>query len=148
MDLPRDFAELLASFNDADVEFLVVGGYALAHFGAPRFTGDLDLFVRPTPVNADRILAALEAFGFEGLGLAAEDFIHPDRVIQLGVPPIRVDLLTGLSGTTWDDAARNAEPSDYDGIPVKVISRDAFIANKRATSRPQDLADLEAIGED
>ncbi|MCA8953720.1 MAG: nucleotidyltransferase [Planctomycetes bacterium] len=148
MELPRDFSELLESFNDAGVEYLLVGGYALAHFGAPRFTGDMDLFVRPTAENARRVLAALDRFGFGGLGLAVDDFTDPDQVVQLGVPPVRVDLLTGLSGTTWELAYDGSETSDYDGVLVRVISKSAFIANKRATSRPRDLADLESIGED
>jgi len=139
---------LLESFNDAGVEYLLVGGYALAHFGAPRFTGDMDLFVRPTAENARRVLAALDRFGFGGLGLAVDDFTDPDQVVQLGVPPVRVDLLTGLSGTTWELAYDGSETSDYDGVLVRVISKSAFIANKRATSRPRDLADLESIGED
>ena len=148
MELPRDFSELLESFNDAGVEYLLVGGYALAHFGAPRFTGDMDLFVRPTAENARRVLAALDRFGFGGLGLAVDDFTDPDQVVQLGVPPVRVDLLTGLSGTTWELAYDGSETSDYDGVLVRVISKSAFIANKRAKSRPRDLADLESIGED
>lgn len=147
MDLPRDFRELLASFNANGVEYLLVDGYALAHHGSPRFTGDLDLFVRPTPENAQRIMGALDAFGFGGVGLAAEDFCVPDRVIQLGRPPIRVGLLTSIDGVTWEQAAGGAEACQVDGQPVPVIGRSEFVANKRASGRPTDLADLDALGE-
>lgn len=147
MDLPRDFSELLASFNANDVEYLLVGGYALAHHGAPRFTGDLDLFVRPTADNARRILAALDAFGFGGLGLTADDFCIPDRVIQLGRPPVRIDLLTSIDGVTWDQAHSGAESCGVDGQPVPVIGLREFVANKRASGRPTDLADLDSLGQ-
>jgi hypothetical protein len=109
MDLPKDFSELLESFNATGVEYLLVGGYALAHHGAPRYTGDLDLFVHATPENARRILEALEAFGFGSLGLTVEDFSAPDRVVQLGRPPVRVDILTSINGVTWDEAKQGVD---------------------------------------
>jgi len=147
MDLPRDFSELLESFNANGVEYLLVGGYALAHHGAPRYTGDLDLFVHANPENARRILSALEAFGFGSVALTVPDFCAPDQVIQLGRPPIRIDLLTGLDGVTWEEAISGVESSVIEGLPVPVIGRTEFIANKRATGRATDLADLEALGE-
>lgn len=147
MELPRDFSELLASFNANGVEYLLVGGYALAHHGRPRFTGDLDLYVHPTPENALRILAALDAFGFGGVGLAAEDFCQPDRVIQLGRPPVRVDLLTSIDGVSWEQAIAGVEACHVDGHPVPVIGLREFVANKRASGRPTDLADLDSLGE-
>lgn len=147
MEIPNDFRELLASFNAGGVEYLLVGGYALAHHGAPRYTGDLDLLVRATPENAQRVLAALEAFGFGSLGLTAGDFCAPDRVVQLGHPPVRIDLLTSLDGVSWEEAVREAETGALLDESVLVIGRAAFIANKRATGRPSDLADLEALGE-
>lgn len=147
MEIPNDFRELLASFNAGGVEYLLVGGYALAHHGAPRYTGDLDLLVRATPENAQRVLAALEAFGFGSLGLTAGDFCAPDRVVQLGHPPVRIDLLTSLDGVSWEEAVREAETGALLDESVPVIGRAAFIANKRATGRPSDLADLEALGE-
>jgi predicted nucleotidyltransferase len=142
-----DFRALLALFNDDCVEYLLVGGYALAHHGAPRYTGDMDLFVHATPENATRVLEALAAFGFGALGLTQADFCEPDQVIQLGHPPVRIDLLTGLDGVSWDDAMRAPESATLDGVPVNVIGREAFIANKRAAGRPSDLADLDALGE-
>ena len=148
MDIQSDFGELLASFNASGVEYLVVGGYALAYHGAPRFTGDLDLFVRPSPENAGRLLAALEAFGFGDIGLTRDDFTRPDVVVQLGVPPVRVDILTSLSGVTWEQAAAGGVPAALGGVPVVFIGLEAFVANKRASGRRKDLADLEALGED
>ena len=147
MEVPKDFSGLLGSFNANRVEYLIVGGYALAHHGAPRFTGDLDLFVRPTPENAERVLSALDDFGFAGLDLTIEDFCSPDKVVQLGLPPIRIDLLTGIDGVTWEEAAHDAEAGRIENLDVTVIGRAAFIANKRASGRSTDLADLEALGE-
>ena len=147
MEIPNDFTELLGLFNANRVEYLLVGGYALAHHGAPRYTGDMDLFIHATPENAERVLAALAAFGFGTLGLTAADFFTPDQVVQLGAPPVRIVLLTGLDGVSWEDAWLGAEPSELEGQPVTVIGRKAFVANKRAAGRPSDLADLEALGE-
>ena len=148
MELHRDFRELLESFNAHGVEYVLVGAYALAFHGAPRYTGDLDLFVRPTLENARRILAALGDFGFGSLGLAIEDYTAPDRVLQLGVPPVRVDLVTSLTGVTWGEvwAAHTAVTSD--GIRIAVIDRASFVKNKRATGRPKDLVDAGRIETD
>lgn len=104
MEMPSDFRELLALFSAHPVESLIVGGYALAFHGAPRFTGDLDILVRPDAANAHRILTALEAFGFASVGLTVSDFECPDQVVPLGVPPVRIDLITSITGVSWDEA--------------------------------------------
>src|SRR3989339_809438 len=104
MDLPNDFKELLELFNKHRVEYLIVGGYALAFHGAPRLTGDIDLFVRPTSENAEWILAALDEFGFGSLNLSKDDFTTPGMVVQLGVPPVRIDIITRVSGVSWEKA--------------------------------------------
>jgi hypothetical protein len=148
MEVQPDFRELLALFNAHHVEYLIVGGYALAFHGAPRFTGDLDIFVKPDPGNAQRILAALKAFGFASVGLSTSDFARLDQVVQLGVPPVRIDLLTSLTGVSWDEAFADRTPGSYGGVPVDYIGREQFIANKRATGRKKDLADLEGLGEE
>jgi len=147
MEVQPDFRELLALLNAHSVEYMIVGGYALAFYGAPRFTGDLDVFVRPTAQNAVRILAALSDFGFGSLNLGAEDFSTQDRVVQLGVPPVRVDLITSLSGVSWETCWASRQPGAYGDVPVAFIGRAQFIANKRAIGRTKDLADLEALGE-
>ena len=147
MEVQPDFRELLALLNAHSVEYMIVGGYALAFYGAPRFTGDLDVFVRPTAQNAVRILAALNDFGFGSLNLGAEDFSTQDRVVQLGVPPVRVDLITSLSGVSWETCWASRQPGAYGDVPVAFIGREQFIANKRAVGRTKDLADLEALGE-
>jgi hypothetical protein len=147
METQPDFRELLALFNAHHVEYLIVGGYALAFHGAPRFTGDLDIFVKPDAVNAHRILTALEAFGFASVGLTPSDFERPDQVIQLGVPPVRIDLITSITGVSWDEAWAGRVAGRYGDMLVSFIGREQFITNKRATGRPKDVADLEVLGE-
>jgi len=148
MKVQPDFKELLALLNVHNVEYVIVGGYALAFHGVPRYTGDLDILVNPAPGNARQILAALEEFGVGLLGLTAEDFLLPDRVVQLGVPPARVDFITSLTGVPWLEAFAGRAAGRYGDVPVYFIGRDQFIANKRATGRKRDLADLEALGEE
>ncbi|OQC28385.1 MAG: hypothetical protein BWX70_01857 [Verrucomicrobia bacterium ADurb.Bin070] len=147
MKLPQDFREFLELFNAKGVEYMIVGSYALAYYGAPRYTGDIDLFVRRTEVNAQRIICALNEFGFTSPNLAWNDFVKDDTVIQLGVPPVRIDILTFLSGMDWDVASSHKVPDEIDGVPVFVIGRDDYIVNKKASGRAKDLADIEALGE-
>lgn len=145
MDTQTDYKELLALFNKHDVRYLIVGGYALAFHGAPRFTGDLDLWVALGSGNAKRIVAALDEFGFGSLGLTEEDFQRPENVVQLGVQPVRIDLLTSISGVTWDQAYRNRIEGSYGDVPAFFIGIREFKANKKATGRRQDLADIDSI---
>lgn len=145
MEIYRDFNELLESFNAHEVEYLIVGGYALALHGAPRYTGDLDLLVNRSPANVKKLLQALDDFGFGSVGLKDEDFLEEGRVVQLGVPPVRVDILTSLSGVSWDDAWNGKIESTYGGVRVVVIGREEFLKNKRALGRTRDLADIEAL---
>jgi hypothetical protein len=147
METQPDFRELLALFNAHHVEYVIVGGYALAFYGAPRFTGDIDVFVKPDAVNAQRILTALDLFGFGSVGLTPEDFSRPNQVVQLGVVPVRIDLITSLTGTSWDEVFVGRTAGSYGDIPVYFIGREQFIANKRAIGRQKDLADLEMLGE-
>jgi len=147
MEIRTDFKELLELFNKNKVEYLIVGGYALAFHGAPRFTGDIDLFIRPVRENAERILAALNEFGFGSLDLSEDDFTIPGKVVQLGVPPIRIDIVTSISGVSWEKADADRVPGDYDQVPVPFISREDFVANKKCTGRKKDAADIEALGE-
>ncbi len=148
MEVQTDFKELFALLNKHAVEYIVVGGYALAYHGAPRFTGDIDIFVCSTAENATRILDALSEFGFGSVGLTEGDFSAPNKVIQLGVPPVRVDLITSLTGVSWDEAVATRSPGSYGDVPVFFLGRNEFIANKRAIGRKKDLADIEALGEE
>lgn len=146
METQQDFKELLALFNEHRVEYVIVGGYALAFHGIPRFTGDLDVFVNPSPENALRILKALDAFGFASVGLTAEDFVRPDHIVQLGVPPVRIDMLTSLSGVSWEEVFEGRVAGSYGDVPVYFIGLEQFVANKRVLGRKKDLADIESLG--
>jgi hypothetical protein len=146
MELYRDFRELLACFNAHHVEFVVVGGYALAHHGAPRFTGDLDLYVHPTRENGERVFSALSDFGFGEIGLRVDDFQSPGQVIQLGHPPIRIDIITSVDGVAWEEVWKGREDVTLQGEKVSFIGRRELIANKKASGRAQDIADIEALG--
>jgi hypothetical protein len=142
--LNEDFRDIVVAFADNDVEFVVVGAYALAFHGAPRASGDIDLFVRPSPENAARIIRALNDFGAPVLshGISAADFARPGAVYQLGVPPRRIDVLTEISGVTFEDVWASRVPVEVDDRRVHIIGRDAFIKNKGASGRPKDLADI------
>ena len=142
MQLDPDFREFVESFVANDVRFLIVGGYAVAAHGLPRYTGDLDAWIWVSPMNAERVLRSLEAFGFSGLGLTEDDFIKPDSVIQLGYPPYRIDILTSVEGVEFDDAWSRRVIVAIDDLEVPFISRDDLLANKRAAGRPQDIADV------
>ena len=123
MEVQKDFKELLELLNSRGAEYLIVGGYALALHGAPRYTGDLDVYVKPDPDNASRIMEALEEFGFGTVGLKQDDFLVPEQIIQLGVPPVRIDLITSISGVTWDEAVSGSVSVTYGGVPIKILGR-------------------------
>jgi hypothetical protein len=148
MEIQTDFKELLALLNAHNVDYVIVGAYALAFHGAPRFTGDIDIFVKPDTKNAESVLSALKEFGFGSLDLNKSDFQQPDKVIQLGVPPVRVDLLTSLTDVPWKQAYSGRVEGAYGDVPVYFLGRKEFLANKKALGRKKDLADIEALGED
>jgi len=148
MKVQRDFKELLALLNEHKVEYVIVGGYALAFHGAPRYTGDMDILVKSDKQNAKRILAALNDFNFGDLQITTADFEKPDMVVQLGITPVRVDIITSLTGVSWEQIYSNKIEGKYGDVQVNYIGREQFIANKRATARKRDLADLEALGEE
>lgn len=139
--LQKDIREFIALLLSHKVEFVLVGGYALAHHGAPRFTEDIDFFILTSPENADRLGMVVNAFGFSDTGLTRNDFLEPDQVIQLGRAPNRIDILTGISGVSWQEAWESKESMDLDGLQLWVLGREALIKNKRTSGRPQDLAD-------
>jgi hypothetical protein len=146
MEIHKDFKELLELLNEHKVEYLIVGGYALAFHGAPRFTGDIDLLVKPDSKNAKHILSALEEFGFGSLKLSQVDFTTPNNVIQLGNPPVRVDIMTSITAIDWEKAHTDKVQGNYGDTTAYFISKEDFIANKRALGRKKDLADIEALG--
>jgi hypothetical protein len=148
MELHSDFKEFLQLLNEFSVDYLVVGAHALALYGSPRNTGDLDIWISDTPENAAKVVTALEAFGLGSLKLAIVDFTGPGKVVQLGVTPVRIDLMTSISGVDWQAAAASSEKMQLAGIPIQVVSRQSLIANKLATGRHKDLADIEALGAD
>ena len=145
MEVQPDFRDLLALFNAHKVDYLIVGGYALAFHGVPRYTGDIDIFIKPDAENAGRILLALEEFGFKSVKLTIDDFVSPDNVVQLGVVPVRIDLLTSLTDLSWEEAFSGRVEGNYGDIIVHYLGRKEFIKNKRATGRARDIADLEEI---
>lgn len=141
MDLNRDYQELLQSFVSHNVRFLIVGGYALAAHGHPRYTKDLDIWVWTDSSNAERIVMSLENFGFAGLGLTAQDFLEPGVVVQLGREPQRVDILTFATGLEFTQAYENRIMVSIGNIEVPFVSVDDLRTNKLATGRLRDIAD-------
>ena len=141
--LQEDFRDVLVLFADAGVEFVIVGAYALAFHGAPRASGDIDLFVRPTSDNARHVFDALVRFGapLASAGMTASDFAQPGMVYQIGLPPRRIDILTAISGVTFDEAWASRVVGDVDGRTVSFIGRAALLTNKTASGRPKDIAD-------
>ena len=138
----RDFAEMLNALSAEGVEFLVVGAYAVAGHGLPRATGGIDLWVRPVAENAARVWKALERFGAPRSRLTVDIFTQPDIVYQIGLPPNRIDLLTGIDGVSFEEAWADRVDCVVDGVAFPMISRHHLVMNKRATGRPQDLADV------
>jgi hypothetical protein len=145
MSLSKDFKEFIECLNKRGVEYLLVGGHAVAFWGWPRFTKDIDFWIRPTPENAGRMLQALSDFGFEQVKLGEEDFTTPGKIVQLGVPPNRIDLVTSIDGVEFGQAWERRVETEYAGARLLVIHRDDLIANKRASGREQDVLDLNAL---
>ena len=143
--LNRDFKEFIQSLNDNDVRYLVVGGYAVALHGYPRYTKDMDIWVEMTAENASRITKALDQFGFGSLGIQEKDFTIPDQMLQLGYPPRRIDILTTLPGVEFSECYPSRTIVEVDGVSVNFIDLGNLRKNKRATGRHQDLADLENL---
>jgi len=140
-----DFSDLLRLFTEHGVRYLVVGGYAVAHYAEPRYTKDLDLWVAADPANARAVFRALAEFGAPLVGLAEADFTDSDSFYQMGVPPSRVDVLMGIPGLTFEDAWEHREEVILGGVPVPFIGRNDLVTAKRAAGRLQDQLDLEAL---
>jgi Nucleotidyl transferase of unknown function (DUF2204) len=140
--LSSDLQEFIHLLNTKSVKYVIVGAWALAFHGRPRYTGDLDIFIARDEENADKLMAVIEAFGFGQAGIKREDFLQVDHVIQLGREPNRIDILTGISGVTFDEAWDNREQGKITNAGVFVISRDLLIKNKRAANRDKDQGDI------
>ena len=145
LEVKRDYKELLELLNEKKVEYLIVGAYALAFHGHPRFTGDIDILVNSTKENSQKILDVLDKFGFASLGLELSDFTEKDSVIQLGFSPVRIDFLTNIDGVTWEEAEKGAVSGNYGDVPVKYLGKKEYIKNKKSSGRLKDLADIEEI---
>jgi len=147
MEMQEDFKELLALFGKNKVEYIVVGAFALAYHGVPRYTGDMDILINAVPDNAENIIQALKAFGFGSLKLDPSDFTKRDQVVQLGYPPVRIDIITSITGVSWEEADAGKSVHVIDDMKICFLGRKELIRNKKETGRKKDLADLEALGE-
>ncbi|CAN5619745.1 nucleotidyl transferase AbiEii/AbiGii toxin family protein [soil metagenome] len=141
----QDFREFIELLIKNKAEYLIVGGYAVGIHGHPRYTGDLDVWLNATPLNADRILLSLNDFGFSSFKLTQEDFTKPGNVIQLGYPPLRIDLLTAIDGVTFEDCFTNRKEVVIDGLTVNFIGYKDLLKNKKESGRPRDIDDIDHL---
>lgn len=141
----QDFKEFVELLNAHRVEYLVVGGHAVGIHGYVRFTGDLDVWVNPVPANADKVIAVLSAFGFGSLNLRREDFDRPARILQLGQPPFRIDVMTSAEGVTFAECYSRRVSMEYEGVRVDFIGLDDLRRNKKTVGRSKDLLDLDEL---
>jgi Nucleotidyl transferase of unknown function (DUF2204) len=148
MSLNADLKEFIGLLNSRGVDYVIVGAHSLAFHGRPRYTGDLDILVRPSPENAAKLVSLLRDFGFGKADFAESDFTAPERMIQLGRAPNRIDLLTSISGVPIDDAFKSRISTQLEGLPVFVLGKESLIRNKRTVGRPQDIADIESLEQD
>jgi len=145
MRVEKDFKEFIESLNKNSVRYLIVGSFALSYYAEPRYTKDIDILVDSTASNADRVLKAIRDFGFSDIELKGRDFLEPDQVIQLGIAPLRIDLLTSLKGVAFAEAWERRTRGRYGDIPAFYISKQDLIEHKKLVARKQDLADLEKL---
>ena len=145
MKMEQDVREFIELLNARDVRYLVVGAYALAYHGRPRYTGDIDFFVQSSEHNSQLVAQIVEEFGFASLGIVAADLTSSDQVIQLGVEPNRIDLMTSISAVSFEEAWETREYGELDGLRLPFISRELLKRNKAAVGRKQDLADIDYL---
>ncbi len=142
---PPDFKEFLRLLEGNEVEYLLIGGYAVGFHGYPRATVDMDIWVATTPDNAPRVVTVLKEFGFDVPELSPELFLTEDQVIRMGMPPVRLEILTSISGVTFEECYAERVVGELDGVPVNLISLRHLKLNKRASGRNKDLNDLENL---
>jgi hypothetical protein len=145
MPLHKDLQEFVECLNSCKVDYLIVGALAVSWYGFPRYSADVDFLIRPAPDNANRLLDAIRKFGMGSLGLSIEDFSSPGKVIQIGVQPNRIDLLTSITGVGFEEAWESRVLGTLEGVPVQFIGRNALLKNKDATGRPKDRIDAEEL---
>ena len=145
MPLSKDSREFIECLNSNKVEYLIVGALAVSWHGFPRYSADIDFFLRASRSNAECVLRAIGQFGFGSVDITAEDLLTPGRVIQLGREPNRIDLLTSISGVAFEDAWSTRVEGDIDGLAVTIIGREALLRNKASTGRAKDQIDLEEL---
>lgn len=145
LPLPADFKDFLSLLNSAKVEYLLVGGYAVGHYGYPRTTGDMDIWVAATPENAEKLVNVLCQFGFSPTSLRAEMFSTPGQIIRMGVPPLCIDIITAASGVDFNECFPRRSMQSLDGVVTNIIHLEDLKQNKKASGRPKDLNDLENL---
>ena len=145
INLPQDFKEFIQLLNDHEVKYLLVGGYAVGYHGFPRATVDMDIWVAINPKNAQKIVAVLEEFGFNFPELNADLFLERDKIVRMGVPPMRLEILTTVSGIEFEICYRNRIIAELDGVQIDMIGLDDLKRNKLAAGRHKDLSDLENL---
>lgn len=145
MVLNKDFREFIELLNAHEVQYIIVGGYAVAFHGYPRYTKDIDFWILPHPQNAEKLLAVLREFGFSSLDLTVDDFSLPNKVVQLGNPPYRIDIVTSISGVSFLDCLPSSIETKIDDVDVRFIGLEDLKKNKRSTGRLRDLSDLEEL---
>ncbi len=143
--LPRDFKEFLKLLNANNVEYLLIGGYAVGYYGYPRATADMDIWIAMNPANADRVVTVLKEFGFDQPDLSANLFLKEKQIIRMGVPPFRIELVTTISGVSFSECFAQREVAGIDGVKTNIISLPQLKINKKASGRHQDIADLENL---
>ncbi len=145
MRVEKDFKEFIESLNRNSVRYLIVGSFALSYYAEPRYTKDIDILIDSTSSNAERLLAAIQGFGFTDIEISVRDLLAPDQVIQLGIAPVRIDLLTSLKGILFAEAWDRRTIGRYGEIPAFYISKQDLIDHKKLVGRLQDLADVEKL---
>ena len=145
MDLAKDFREFCSLLNENEIDYLIVGGYAVAFHGAPRATGDIDILIRPEPEHVERLLAAVKQFGFPTNNVTPDYLLTFSKILQLGRVPVQIHVMTSITGVEWNAAWDSRQPGLYGDVPVHYLGLSALIANKAAAARPKDLADIAAL---
>jgi predicted nucleotidyltransferase len=145
MTLDKDFEDFIILLNKHGVDYMIVGGYALAFHGKPRHTGDLDIWINLSTENADKMVDVLNEFGMKALGLQKEDFLQKGGITQIGYPPLRIDILNEIDGVNFTEASESKLVIDVDGMPINYIGLDDLIKNKQISGRKQDLSDINEL---